>query len=117
MKRDMDLVRKILLAMEAGELGPIAGYDQAVVGHHVWLMLQGHIIEAATSTTQGDAHPVALPIAITSEGHDFLDTVRDDTVWATVKAIQQDKEISLPFTLLQQLATKILAAHVGLGHE
>jgi hypothetical protein len=114
MKRDMELVRRILLAMEAGELGAIAGYDQTVVGHHVWLMAQGRLLEAATSTTQGDAHPVALPIAITWTGQDFLNTVRDEAVWARVKALQEERGLSLPFYLLLGVATKILAGQVGL---
>ncbi len=52
MKRDMELVRKILLAMAAHEHGyapqpfTIAGYEQAVIGHHIWLMEQGHLITA-----------------------------------------------------------------------
>jgi hypothetical protein len=117
MKRDMDLVRKILLAMETDQPVLIPDYDPAVVWHHVWLMAQGHLVTAATSTTQGDAYPVALPVSITSAGHDFLDTVRDDEVWWRIKAEQRDKGLSLPFTLLQQLALKILAAHVGLPHE
>jgi hypothetical protein len=123
MHRDMDLVRQILLAMEAYEHGfaaarfTIAGYDQEIIGHHVWLMAQGQLITAAPVTAQGDLSPIALPEAITWAGHDFLDAVRDDQVWSTVKAVQRDKGLTLPFALLQDLALKILAAHVGLPHD
>jgi hypothetical protein len=120
MKRDMDLVRKILLALEAYEHGyapegfTIAGYEQEVIGHHVWLMEQGDLLTASATTTQRDGSPVALPGTITWAGHDFLAAVRNDSVWAKVKTILKDKGISLPFTLLQQLALKILASQVGL---
>lgn len=120
MKRDMDLVRRILLALDAYEHGfapqgfTIAGYDQEVIGHHVWLMAQGHLLEAAVTTAMGDQSPVAIPLTVTWTGHDFLDAVRNETVWSKVKTQLKDHAIALPFTLLQELALKTLAAHIGL---
>jgi hypothetical protein len=120
MKRDMDLVRKILLAMDAHEHGfapagfTIAGYDQDVIGHHVWLMEQGKLLTAATTTAYGGPSPTAVPLTITWAGHDFLDAVRNDSIWSKVKTQLKDHAITVPFALLQDLALKILAAHVGL---
>ena len=120
MKRDMELVRAILLAMEAHAAGfapdtfTIRGYDQEVIQHHVWLMEQGGLVTASDVTVQGEAGPVALPGSITWAGHDFLDTVRNDNVWRKVKAELKDRGISLPFSLLQALAIKIAASLVGL---
>jgi len=120
MKRDMDLVRKILLALEAYEHGwapsefTIAGYDQEVIGHHVWLMEQGDLLTASDTTVQRDGSPVALPGTITWAGHDFLAAVRNETVWAKLKIVLKDKGLSLPFALLQELALKILKGQIGL---
>lgn len=120
MKRDMDLVRKILLAMDAYEHGfaphdlTIPGYDQDVIGHHVWLMAEGKLVTAATITATNSLSPIALPRTITWKGHDFLDAVRNESVWSKVKTQLKDHAISVPFALLQDLALKILAAHVGL---
>jgi Hypothetical protein (DUF2513) len=119
MKRDMELVRKILLAMEASAHGfappdlAIADYDQEVIGHHVWLMEQGDLVTAAATTVYSDLSPVALPATITWAGHNFLAAVRDETVWAKVKTVLKDRGLSLPFTVLQELAIKILTAQVG----
>ena len=120
MKRDMDLVRKILLAMAEHEHGfapdrfTIAGYDQDVIGHHVWLMKQGELVTAVDVTCQGDAGPTALPGSITWQGHNFLETVRNERVWLKVKAELKDRSISLPFSLLQELAIKIAKSLAGL---
>lgn len=120
MKRDMELVRKILIALDAYEHGyappgfTIAGYDQEVIGHHVWLMQDGHLVTAVVTTNFGGTSPVAVPVAITWAGHDFLAAVQNDTVWSKVKAELKDRGVTLPFTLLQDLALKYLAAHVGL---
>jgi len=120
MHRDMELVRKILLAMEAHASGfaptpfTIAGYDQDVIGHHIWLMEQGQLITASDVTSQGDASPTALPGSITWKGHDFLNTVRTEKVWLKLKAEMKDKGVSLPFVLIQELAIKIAAKAAGL---
>jgi hypothetical protein len=119
-KRNIDLVRAILLAMEADAAGfardpfTVAGYDQETIQHHVWLMEQGGLVTASDVTAQGDASPLALPGAITWKGHDFLDTVRNDTVWRKLKAELKDRGLSLPFSLLQALALKIAASLAGL---
>jgi hypothetical protein len=116
----MDLVRQILLAMEAHAEGfapspfTVAGYDQAVIGHHVWLMEQGALVTAVDVTCQGDASPIALPGSITWEGHEFLDAVRNDRVWLKVKTELKDRAISLPFGLLQELAIKVAKSLAGL---
>ena len=120
MKRDLELVRAILLAMEQHPHGfapdrfTIAGYDQDTIGHHIWLMAQGDLLMAHVVTCQGDASPRALPEAITWAGHEFLDAVRHDTVWLKLKAEMKDKGLSLPFSLLQALALKIAAKLAGL---
>ncbi len=114
MKRDMDLVRKILLAMEADEHADFAGYDQEVIGHHVWLMEQGDLITAAATTVHGEAIAVALPLEIAWRGYEFLDAVRDDVVWTAVGRRLKAQGLSLPLALLQALALKLLAEQAGL---
>ena len=120
MKRDPELVRAILLAMEAAPHGyapepfTIPGYDQETIGHHVWLMHQGGLVTAAVITAQQDPSPTALPEAITWKGHEFLDAVRNDTVWRKVKAELKDKGVTVPFSVLQTLALKIVEKLAGL---
>jgi uncharacterized protein DUF2513 len=120
MKRDLDLVRRILLALEASPHGfapatfTVPGYDQETIGHHVWLMHQGGLLTAEEVTAQHDPSPIALPEAITWRGHEFLDTTRSDRVWRTLKAALKDKAISLPFSLIEALALKIAKQLAGL---
>ncbi len=78
MTRDMELVRKILLAMqehpdeEAAAVFAIPGYTHGRIGHHVWLMADGGLITAAEITAVGDLSPISAPVAITWKGHEFL---------------------------------------------
>ena len=119
MKRDLELVRKILLVMEAHDAGfapqpfTVAGYDQDLVDHHVWLMAQGDLVTAVDTTSMGDAGPGAIPLSITWAGHEFLDTVRNDRVWIKLRTELKDRAITLPFTVFQDLALKIVKSLAG----
>jgi hypothetical protein len=120
MTRDMDLVRQILLTMARHERGyapqplTIDGYEQDTIGHHVWLMREGGLITAADDRVFQQPGPTAIAESVTWAGHDFLDAVRSDTVWSKVKVQMKERAVSLPFSLIQELAVKIARSIVNL---
>ena len=89
MKRDMDLVRDILIEMEkwpanhrSGEIAIEARTPEEIM-HHVGLMHEAGLIEAIdASSHDGEAW---LPVKILWDGHEFLDAARSDTVWMKAK--------------------------------
>lgn len=97
MKRDMDLVRAILLAMEAvpeGELPPnpfsVNGYTDEVVGHHVHLLGEARLLRTADKTSYSDPTRQAIPLEVTWAGHDFIDTMRSQEVWERTKQAMKE---------------------------
>lgn len=93
MKRDMDLVRNILLAMEAEPSGnfvgrlQLEGYTSDQIGFHVIIMMQAGLIEGIDVTTHNSFGPEARPTQITWAGYDFLDACRDEDRWTKAKEI------------------------------
>ena len=94
MKRDMELVRKLLFAVEthdsssALENPTIDGYDEQTIDHHVFLMWEGGLVDAIRiDTFQSGADARAAARRLTWAGHDALDILRSDTVWAKTKGI------------------------------
>lgn len=91
MKRDMDLVRKILLACEASEhsIGPdlskIENYDEEQIGFHVYLMIQAGLLEGSETTTMSSMSHEAFVSSITWAGYEFLEACRDEERWNKVK--------------------------------
>ena len=99
MKRDMDLIRQILLRLEELPMTggrhdiEIDGYSHEQIIYHVRLMDEAGLIEAQDLTTM-----TAIdwrPKRITYEGHEFLDAARSDKLWHTAK----DKLMSTTGTL------------------
>jgi hypothetical protein len=91
MKRDMDLVRKILLACADHEHGyapgnlAIKGYSEEQIGHHVYLMMQAGLVKGGDVTGAEDPSPQAVLGSVTWAGHEFLEASRDEGRWSKAK--------------------------------
>lgn len=121
MRRDMDLVRRILLKAEEsteeqGRAGwlKLDGYDQMTVARHVQLLKEAGLAEAHVLTGDGVAPQAALVFRLTWEGHDFLDAVRNDTVWAKTKQLLKEKGGSGSFEIIKAIAISYAKAQLGL---
>jgi uncharacterized protein DUF2513 len=118
MKRDMDLIRQILLELEAAEnLHGVVdiqapGYSPDQVTYHVKLLAEAGLIEARNRSHLRGI--VWQPSSLTWRGHEFLDATRNASVWQKLKAELKDRGVTLPFELVQQLALKIAASMAGL---
>ena len=90
MMLDKDLVREILLVVEASQQDPLGwtplslgGREPLEVSYHVMLLHEaGLIVGQDLSTYDGLEW---LPKRLTYKGHEFLDTVRDGEVWELTK--------------------------------
>lgn len=108
MKRDMDLVRKILKLVQDDpnpnrftSLTPLEeeGYNREQIAYHVRLLAEAGLVETTdTSTLQGMSYGVRN---LTWQGHDFLDASRDDTIWEKAKNIVLKKTGGLAFDTLK----------------
>ncbi|WAF83571.1 DUF2513 domain-containing protein [Metapseudomonas otitidis] len=114
MKRDWDLIRSLLMAVEALEGGrhfaPRAwdGHSAAQVAHHLHLLAQGGLVECATHHPW-NGEPVMIATGLTLAGHDLLDRLGDDATWAARKAdlLAREGAITLDGLLAQGLPPRI----------
>ncbi len=93
MKLDQDLVREILLAIEASKNDPkeeidlvLAGRSPREISYHVELLREAGLLLARDAAYLADAVSIWRPSRLTYKGHEFLDTVRDGEVWRRTKA-------------------------------
>jgi DNA-binding transcriptional ArsR family regulator len=94
MKRDMDLIRRIVLAVQDLPLGK--GYDTEVLNGlegvdplefaaHVQLLEEAGLVEAALQGKGKQIPSFAVVFRLTWAGHEFADSIRDDTLWKKAK--------------------------------
>lgn len=89
MKRDMHLVRKLLLFVEALPEGDEVvlfkndDHTAAQIEYHAELLIKEGLLEKdrVFFETDDDGGISLLPDALTFSGHDFLDAARNDTIW------------------------------------
>ena len=114
MKRDMDLVRGILIAgrdaeesLNSNEIhsaldeifpdGPQWSNEQ--IFYHMKIMKEAGLIDA-NLVPYGDASGAFLNMHVRWEGQEFLDNVRDPSIWEQVK----QKAGAASFAILQKVA-------------
>ena len=121
MKRDLDLIRRIMTDIEdlpAGErytsTSYPGGYDVATVYHHIRLLIdeklvEGHVVDVMR------AMPPLVVTGLTWKGHDFVDAARNDSVWAKAKETVLRPTVSFTFDLLRQWLIAYAKQPLGLS--
>lgn len=116
MQRNWDVVRKILLKLEAIgdtrthlQADQVNGYDAELVSHHMQLLDEAGLIRAQCSHGMG-APLECVALSMTWRGHEFLDQIRQDTVWNAVKGEARKKGLDLSLDVIVTLAKTIIGA-------
>ena len=96
MKRDMDLVRDLLLYFEAKTETSgihssdvrIDGYDETQIGLHLNIMAEAGLLicEPFRSSTNPDRFIRTFVFDLSWKGHEYLDTIRDPKIWKGTKS-------------------------------
>ncbi|EGR3866455.1 DUF2513 domain-containing protein [Vibrio cholerae] len=92
MRRDMDLVRELMLAVE-GHLSHIQSikfpnYSQDEVYYHIALLIEAGLLKGdCLMVKNASMAPAKVYIEkLTWEGHEFLDDIRKENIWEVIKA-------------------------------
>ena len=115
MKRNWDIIREILVKLEdfspspeksCLELSDFKSEDPLTISYHVELMLESGLIN-------GEMHGEMVIVdgffieRMTWEGHEFLDSIRSDSVWSKVKAEFSQNKVPMTFDLVKSVSTGI----------
>lgn len=91
MKRDMELVRKILLAVETSQSNtPIDGYDEDAIRYHKALVIEKGLADGEVVNSNTEIPDAVNLIKLTWAGHDFVDAIASESNWTKVKAFLKD---------------------------
>lgn len=123
MKRDWDVIREVLLEVEAlsdterasfqyDSHPDLDGATKLRTSHAALLVaggfLTGNLFQYAERTS-----PIVGAPELTWAGHDLLDTLRSKPVWEKIKTTASEKGIELTFDAVKALGKLALAALIG----
>ena len=110
MKRDMELVRKILLKLEESTIHDrpvlmnIEGYKPEEVNYHIQLMWEAGLLKLFGQPVKTLSSPTRYyPNCLTWEGHEFLDASRNESVWKRTLRTIREKGSGLSFEIVKTL--------------
>jgi hypothetical protein len=115
----MELVRLILLAVEGSEDAAAKSQERSTEerAYHVALLLDAGFIIGKT-TNNADGHPNGYFVTrMTWTGHEFLDALRDETIWKKAKEHVLKPGASWTFDILKEWAKQEIKERLGLPIE
>lgn len=122
LKRDLDLVRSILLRVEGA--GSALGlrdfssdaYTDDVVAYHLQLMENRGLIDASFTKDWSGSVVKATIGGLTWEGADYLDAIRDDGLWRKTKdALARAGAVTFGAVKEVAVAVAVASAKASLG--
>ena len=118
MKRDMDLVRLILLEIEDKYRSTaiydlaIDGYDTEMVAYHCKILYEAGLISDYKAQYADNEIYVFGVGSLTWDGNDFLEKIRDDSQWKKVKETMTKKGLPLVVDTIKSVANALISATV-----
>ncbi|MFB9887893.1 DUF2513 domain-containing protein [Balneatrix alpica] len=114
MKRNWDIVREILTKMEEcsspGDTLSLSSFDTeraAEISYHAELLLEAGLIDGQMSKTINHGPHGFFLRRLTWSGHEFLDSIRSDSIWKKTKNVFASKGIEMTVDLVKSVATEL----------
>ena len=116
MKRDMELCRKILFAIEEQYVDTaifnlkIEDYSIEQIAYHCKLLYEADLISDYKAQYADDHIYLFAVGSLTWEGHDFLDKIREDTIWNRTKDVIVKKGLPMVMDVVKEVSKSIITS-------
>ncbi|WP_118792092.1 DUF2513 domain-containing protein [Neisseria bergeri] len=84
------------------------GWTKEEAAYHLWLLIQGELIAGKCNRDQQGNGFACYRIRLTWAGHDFLASIRSDTVLCRIRSLLKEKAVDLSFKATKAAALKLL---------
>lgn len=120
MKRDFDLIRKLLISMEESgantlEIPSVDGCSAEEIMYHLILLRDGGFVESEseTSSTSNRVIKIHPPIMLLWKGQEFLDEIRDEKMWRKIVDEIRSKGCELTFAAIKCAVGILVKSQLG----
>ncbi|WP_077310047.1 DUF2513 domain-containing protein [Terribacillus halophilus] len=119
MKRDMSIIRDLLLDIEseyteggfALEVTEEDDYTEEEMNYHLQLMKEAKLIKLETVLDEEEEEEELLIYGLTWDGHELLDSIREEAIWQQLLVKLKREKGSMPFSVLRKQAAKAAEAY------
>ncbi len=120
MKRNWDTIRELLLETESlkpeavivlGDFDPERVYE---ISYHAELLEEAGLVHASISKTLGSGPTQFHIYRLTWQGHEFLDSIRNDSIWRKTKSTIIGKGGAMTFEIIKSVAIDLAKTAMGM---
>jgi len=127
MRRDPEAIRQILIQIERSDYSDnpassnwivceISGFSRFQIRHHFQLLLERKLLREESvaidaADYNGNSATKYRPDALTDQGHELLESIRDPQIWRATKE-SAEKVGSFSFDLIKQIAVGLIKTKV-----
>jgi hypothetical protein len=121
MKRDMELIRALMLEVELQDSNfnydslQAIGYTEAQIDYHLQLLIEEKFIDGEVHHFLGTRTPNIIIEKLTWSGHEFLDNARNESIWKEAMKTVKEKGGSVGIGILTQVLTSVAKQQFGLS--
>ncbi len=118
MKRNMQLIRMVMLAAEKNKdpyelVDPkFEGHNETEISYHIALLDDAGLLHGQDRSAIGVFRWSAGALSWT--GHEFVEAIRDETVWKEAMDIAGNSDNGAVFEVLQKALIQVLEKRAGL---
>ena len=115
MKRDMSLIRLLLLETEGEDPKPdLSAYTEEQRVYHSALLIEAGLVHGEV-ILDGNGQPAGtVTLRLTWAGHEFLDAARNNAIWHKASERIKKSGVDVTLSLLQELLKQLLKQSLGL---
>jgi hypothetical protein len=115
MKRDMNLIRLLLLETEGEDPKPdLSAYTEGQRVYHSALLIEAGLVHGEI-ILDGNGQPAGtVTLRLTWAGHELLDAARNDAIWHKAGERIKKSGVDVTISLLQELLKQLLKQSLGL---
>jgi hypothetical protein len=103
MKRDMDLIRALLLDVEGETPQDLSKWSEETQVYHLALLIESNLVHGAASLDGKGVPTHAHATYLSWEGHEFIDAARNEGVWNQALTSIKSSVGSVSLSVIQQL--------------
>ena len=114
MKRDMELIRLLLLKVEGEDIPDLSRFTEEQQTYHLAQLINAELAHGGVVEDERGYPCAAVATWLTWKGHEFLDAARNETIWK--KAISRIKATgaALPLPILQDILTQLIRKQIDI---
>lgn len=120
MKRDIELIRKMVLFIEDHPSGrapgriSIPGYTPEEIGYHSYLLVDSGLAHGTSIETGDSPGPIYRILRLTSLGHDFAASARTQYIWdEVVEDMRQKGMVAATIDILKKALDARIRKHLN----